>query len=122
VKKPPVNLNLLKMRFPITAWVSILHRLSGIFIFLLIPALLYMLQESLSSEARFMLLQKNLDQPILRLGIWLLFSAIIYHSLAGIRHLLMDLHLGGSKQQARFSAFLVLFLTFIIMAWGIYRG
>ena len=121
MKKPPVNLNLLKMRFPVTAWVSILHRLSGIFIFLLIPALLYMLQESLSSEARFMLLQKNLDQPIWRVGIWLLFAAVVYHSLAGIRHLLMDLHVGGSKQQARFSAFLVLFLALIIMVWGMYR-
>ena len=50
--KRPINLNFLTMTFPITAIVSLLHRMSGIFLFLLIPLLLWMLQESLASEAR----------------------------------------------------------------------
>lgn len=115
MKKPPINLNLLKIRFPITAWVSILHRLSGILIFMLIPGLLWMLQESLASLDRFLALKKTLNQPLWMISLWVLFAGVIYHSLAGIRHLLMDLQVGNSKQKARFSAWVVLVLTIILI-------
>jgi succinate dehydrogenase / fumarate reductase cytochrome b subunit len=109
------------MRFPVTAWVSILHRLSGAFIFLLIPAVLWVLQESLASEERLMILQKTLHHPAWRVLIWLIFSAVVYHSAAGIRHLGMDLHCGDSKKAARLSAWVVLSLAFSIILWGAYK-
>jgi len=109
------------MRFPVTAWVSILHRLSGAFVFLLIPGVLWLLQESLASETRFLSLQKTLGHPAWKMFIWLIFSAIVYHSAAGIRHLGMDLHWGDSKKAARASAWIVLSLSFSLILWGTYK-
>lgn len=109
----PVNLDLTTIRFPITAWVSILHRISGFFIFFLIPLLLWMLQESLGSKEQFQLLQNKFREPIVLLILWLFLSAIGYHFVAGIRHLLIDVHLGESKEKARQSAWLTLFISLV---------
>ena len=110
MRKRPVNLNLLTLHFPIPAIVSILHRLSGVFIFLLIPFLLWGLQESLVSSARFELLKVTLNRPWIQCGLWVFLLALSYHLLAGIRHLLMDIHLGDSLRAGRLSAGIVLAL------------
>ncbi len=114
MKRRPINLNLFTIHFPITAWVSIAHRLSGILVFLLIPLLLWMLQESIISEARFMRLSGTLGHPIMQVGLWLFLSSLLYHWVAGIRHLCMDLHVGETKATGRVGAWLVIiiFLTF----------
>lgn len=108
MKRRPVNLNLFTIRFPITAWVSIAHRLSGVFVFLLVPFLLWILQESLASEARFMHLSAILGWPAMQVGLWLFLAALLYHCIAGIRHLLMDIHIGETKAMGRFGAWLVI--------------
>ena len=102
------------IRFPVTAWVSIAHRLSGVFIFLLIPFLLWILQESIVSEAHFMRLSAILSQPSIQAILWLFLAALLYHWIAGVRHLLMDIHVGESKAKGRLGAWLVIiiFLTF----------
>lgn len=111
VKDKPIFLNVFQIRFPITAWVSILHRLSGITLFLFIPLLLWMLQESLTSETQFNNLIQILRQPVLRFGVWIAIAALIYHWVAGIRHLLMDLHIGESKVMGKLSAWIVLAIS-----------
>lgn len=111
----PVNLNFLTIRFPITAWVSILHRLSGIFLFLLIPVLLWALQTSLASEEDFLRLKTNLQSPWVKILLWVSLSALVYHLIAGIRHLLLDLHFAESKVLGRFSAQLVLGCSVVLI-------
>lgn len=111
MKRRPINLDFTTIHFPVTAWVSILHRLSGFFIFALIPLLLWMLQTSLASEARFIGLHHQLRQPIVLAIIWLFLSAIFYHLVAGLRHLLLDAHIGESKKEAHYSAFATLLIS-----------
>lgn len=111
--KRPINLNLWRLRFPIMAIASILHRISGVIIFLCLPLFLYLLQQSLSSETNFNQLTVFLAHPIVRLILWGSISAVLYHLFAGIRHLAMDLGFGESLQSGRFTAYFVIILSMI---------
>ena len=82
------------MRLPITAWASITHRASGVFLFVGMAVLLWVLEASLASPESFAALQESLDNPLLKLVIWALMSGLIYHSLAGVKHLVMDFGIG----------------------------
>jgi succinate dehydrogenase / fumarate reductase cytochrome b subunit len=115
VKRRALNLNFFTIHFPVTAWISVAHRLSGIFVFLMIPGLLWMLQESLASKARFLSLGVLFSHPIALLGLWLLLSALLYHWVAGLRHLLMDMHIGESKIGGRIGAWLVICISLIFI-------
>ncbi len=101
----PVNLNLFSIKWPVTALVSIAHRISGVLLFLAMPLLLYLFELSLSSEAGFHQAGAMLASPMPRLVGWLLAVALSYHLIAGCRHLLMDMGLGetwrGGKAGAR---------------------
>lgn len=110
----PMNLNLFTIKFPLPAIISILHRASGVFVFLLIPFLLWMLSESLSSPVSFESLQITLMGFCPKFIVWLLLSALLYHLVAGIRHLLMDLGLGESLAAGRLSAKIVLIVSIIL--------
>jgi succinate dehydrogenase / fumarate reductase cytochrome b subunit len=92
--KRPVNLDIGSMRLPITAWASITHRASGVFLFVGMAVLLWALDASLASPESFAALQESLDNPLLKLVIWALMSGLIYHSLAGVKHLVMDFGIG----------------------------
>lgn len=113
MKQRPVNLNFFTIHFPITAWVSIGHRLSGIFVFLLIPVFLWALQESLISNERMMSLKNLMMSAWVKGIVWILLTALFYHLIAGIRHLLMDIHIGDTKVIGRLSAQLVVGLAII---------
>lgn len=82
------------MRLPITAWASITHRATGVFLFAGMAVLLWALDASLASPESFTSLQEDLDNPLLKLVIWAVISGLIYHSLAGIKHLVMDMGIG----------------------------
>ncbi len=107
----PVFLDLTKIKFPPPAVASILHRISGVIVFLLIPLLLWLLGASLASEAQFQQLQDGLAHPWLRFFVWVTVSGVIYHLLAGIRHLIMDLGYGESIKAGRISATAVIILA-----------
>jgi succinate dehydrogenase / fumarate reductase cytochrome b subunit len=104
----PINLNLFTIRFPITAITSILHRISGVFLFLLIPMLLWMLQLSLESPWTYLVVLDYLDHPFFKLIILALLASLIYHFFAGVRHLFMDAHIGDTKEGGRVGAIIVL--------------
>lgn len=115
----PVYLNLFKIKFPLTAIVSILHRITGVLLFLSIPGSLYILQFSLKSEDKFLLLSKYFQTDCCQLLWLLLLSTIIYHLLAGIRHIIMDFGLGESKEAAKISSLLVIISTvFFVLGMG----
>ena len=102
MNKPQVrNFNLFTIQYPLTAIISILHRLSGVFVFLLIPFLLWMLDVALGSSIGFQYVQTTVTNPIIKLILWLILVALWYHLVAGIRHLLMDIGIGESLKSAR---------------------
>ncbi len=114
-KKRPVNLDLWTMKFPIIAIASILHRISGFIIFFLIPLSLWALQESLRSPAGFQAVSDCLKNPVLKLIIWGFLIALIYHLLAGIRHLFMDIGVGETLSNGRRAVVAVFILTVILI-------
>ncbi len=113
-QKRPVNLNLATMKYPSMAIASILHRLSGLVMFLLMPVMLYFLSQSLLSAESFDRLQTTLACPLCKLILWAFSTALIYHVLAGIRHMLMDLGLGEHLETGRRSATFVIILAIIL--------
>lgn len=113
-KKRPVNLDLGSLKFPPMAIASILHRISGIALFLLLPLMLFILAKSLHSAEWFAQTQVMLMQPVYKLAVWAFSVALIYHVLAGIRHILLDIGLGEHLCTARFTAKLVIALTVIL--------
>ncbi|MDR7049952.1 succinate dehydrogenase / fumarate reductase cytochrome b subunit [Duganella sp. 3397] len=102
---------LMNYRQPLAAIVSILHRISGVLIFALLPFVLYLLQESLRSEISFAHYQGFITYPLVKLFILALVWAIMHHMFAGVRHLVMDLHVGLDKDSARKSSAAVLALS-----------
>lgn len=103
----PVFLNLLRIHMPVTALTSIAHRLAGLLLALLIPAMLYLLDLSLRGQAGFdqVIQWLRLDQVrlLLLIPIW----ALSHHLLAGLRYLLIDIGIGIKLDTARHSARLV---------------
>ncbi len=83
-------MNLQTISFPVTAIASILHRLSGIIMFIAIGILLWVLGLSLSSHEGFTQASEIMDNIIVKFIFWGILTALAYHTLGGIRHLLMD--------------------------------
>lgn len=106
----PVNLDIGTIKLPLTAYTSILHRISGVFIFAGVAVLLCLLGASLESEASFQEAIENLQSPIAKFVLWAVLAGLIYHSVAGVKHLLMDLGIGESLEGGLLGAK----LTFII--------
>jgi len=115
VDKRPIFLNLLKIYFPITAIISILHRVSGVALFFSLPILLCGLQMSLGSIDTFNQLMSWQKTPFGQVILFLVQTAICYHSIAGLRHLVMDFGIGETKEAGVFSSYLVLALTVLTM-------
>ncbi|HSH72121.1 MAG TPA: succinate dehydrogenase, cytochrome b556 subunit [Methylophilaceae bacterium] len=113
-KKRPKNLNLTKVRLPIPALVSILHRASGVFLFLMIPLLLWALQSSLESEQGFQQLQAIAAHPLTKLLLLVFAWAFLHHFFAGIRHLALDARWGVELKQARLTSKLVLIVSVLL--------
>ena len=97
----PVALDLFRIRFPASAVVSILHRLSGLLLFLGIPVAVYLLEWSLVDARGFARVQEWLATPALRLFGVLVAWAFSHHLLAGLRYLLIDLDVGVDQQVAQ---------------------
>ena len=109
IKRRPVYLNLVRIRLPLPGIVSILHRISGAALFLFaIPLALFAMQASLESEAGFASLRSMLANPLCKLILIGLLWAYLHHFFAGIRYLLLDLHVGDDLAPARQSSAAVL--------------
>lgn len=117
-KKRPVNLDLGSMKYPVTALTSILHRLSGILLFLCLFVMLYALGKSLSSEEGFNEIKGMLLSPLGKLIAWVLYSALIYHLVAGVRHLIMDMGVGETLQGGKRGSVIVIIVSTLLIAAG----
>ncbi len=119
--KRPKYLDLFRIRLPLPALTSFLHRVSGALLFLAIPVLLLSLQQSLSSPGGFDAVRARLANPFVKLFLLVLLWAYLHHFLAGLRFLLLDVHVGVDLPQARITAALALLagvvLTLLIGIW-----
>lgn len=110
----PVNLDLGSIKYPPMAIASILHRISGLVLFLLLPVMLYFLKLSLASAESFEQLHHLMvTSPFCRLLVWGFGTAWCYHLLAGIRHLMMDAGMGETLAAGRRGAWLVIGLSIL---------
>jgi len=109
----PKNLDLSSFKYPLPAITSLLHRISGAFIFVAIAALLYLLDLSLESEAGFALVLELLNNVVVKLIVWAILAGLLYHLIAGIKHLIMDLGIGETMKGGVIGASLTLALSAI---------
>jgi succinate dehydrogenase / fumarate reductase cytochrome b subunit len=116
-KPRPVYLNLIAIRLPFPGFVSFLHRFSGAVMFLVgIPLLLWAVQSSVASPARFDGFKALLAHPLAKLVVLGLVWAYVHHLLAGVRHLALDLHVGTELNAARQSSMVVFVVALALTA------
>ena len=119
----PRNLNLFTIRLPINALVSILHRASGVGLFLALPLILLALHYSLRSAESYAVLTNLFNTWVVKLVLIGLSWAFFHHFFAGIRHLLQDIHWMTTLDNARLSSRILLWLVgfttiiFAIVIW-----
>ena len=121
IKKRPKNLDLTTIRLPLPGKVSILHRVSGVGLFLFLPVLLWLFSASLTSAETFATFRSvfaSLPAKVVLAG---LLWAFVHHFCAGIRFLLLDLHVGIEKEAARKSAAVVFAVSIplALILWGV---
>ena len=107
----PVNLDIPSMQLPITAWVSIAHRVSGAALIFGVGLLLWMLDVSLASKEGFDCVREMLDGVLAKIVLWLVLVALAYHTFAGIKHLVMDAGIGETMAGGVLGAKIVIVAT-----------
>ena len=114
----PINLPLpsLFAAMPITASASILHRITGIVLFIGAPFLFYLLDRALDGPDGFDAARAIVEAPLGKFALWLILAALGYHLLAGIKHLLLDFHVGDSIGGGKAGAWLSIVLALIAAA------
>ncbi|MGY5957836.1 succinate dehydrogenase cytochrome b556 subunit [Kosakonia sp. BK9b] len=123
-KQRPVNLDLTTIRFPVTAIASILHRVSGVITFVAVGILLWLLGLSLSSQEGFLAASAIMDSFFAKFIIWGILTALAYHAVGGIRHMLMDFGcleetLEAGKRSANLSFVITVVLSILagVLVW-----
>jgi len=114
-KKRPVNLDIGTIQLPITSYVSILHRVSGVVLFAAIAVFLWVLDASLSSEESFNAIKECIESTFFQLIIWASLAALAYHLVAGVRHLVMDFGVGETLEGGRLGAMIVLIAAAVLI-------
>jgi len=109
----PINVNPATYAFPITAISSIIHRITGVFLFLALPLGLWALDKSLSSAQGFAEVKTLIASGFGGFVTWAILAALFYHIIAGIRHILMDMGIGEGASSGPLGAKLVLVFALI---------
>nr|WP_248289600.1 succinate dehydrogenase, cytochrome b556 subunit [Thalassotalea sp. Y01] len=120
-KQRPVNLDLATIKLPAAAKASILHRVSGVMMFFGVGILIWALSVSLSSPEGFASVKECFTGALGKFIVWGIITALAYHFVGGIRHLIMDLgHLeekGSGQASARFAIALWVVLAVLAGVW-----
>lgn len=95
----------MQIKFPVTAIISILHRISGVFLFILLPWVIYIWHCSLVSAANFNLVLTQDLHGFRAFLLWLWLSAAGMHLFAGLRHIVMDCGFAEHLAMARKTAY-----------------
>ena len=108
---------LFEIRLPLPGWVSILHRISGLMLFLAIVWMLFLLDRSLASQAGFDAVLRYAGLLPVKLSLLVLIWAFCHHFFAGIRYLFLDLDKGVDLPAARLTSWAVLAASLALTAW-----
>ena len=119
----PVYIDLRKINLPVSALISITHRLSGMYVFFItLPLMLSLIYFSTESEESFNDLSLFLKNYKFILGLIVLsFCILWYHILSGVRHLIMDAHIGESLLASKYSAIFTISLWIITTCFVFWR-
>jgi succinate dehydrogenase / fumarate reductase cytochrome b subunit len=110
----PKNLDLFTIRFPLPAIISILHRISGFVLVVFIPIVLWLLSMSLTYDG-FNSLQQWSDSFFIKLCFWAILAPFCVHLVAGVRHLLMDAHIGTTLKNGKRGAKITLIVSIVLI-------
>lgn len=113
--KRPVNLDLSKFSFPLPAITSIIHRVTGVALFFGFAFVLWGFDLSLSSEQEFAAIKDILDGFFAKLILWGIVSALLYHMVAGFKHLLMDVGVGETLEGGRLGAKVTIVVSVVLI-------
>ena len=113
-KQRPKNLDLTTIRLPLPGVLSILHRVSGAVLFLLLPVLIWLFQNSLLSPETYADALSVVRHPLVKLILFGLIWLYMHHFCAGIRYLLLDLHKGVDLASARRSSKIVFAVSLLL--------
>ena len=120
-KKRPVNLDFSTIKLPITALVSITHRVTGILLFGGVAALMWMLQASLESAESFAAVKTLGSHPVCHIVLFGILALLSYHTVMGLRHLIMDLGIGetlkGGQRGAKIALAIAIVLIVLAGVW-----
>ncbi len=114
-RKRPVNLDVTTIKLPLPAYTSILHRVAGVLLFAGMGVFLYGLHLSLVSAESFESLKALFASMPVKVAVWVVLSALIYHFVAGIKHLLMDIDVGDGKESGKVGAMLTLVVSAVLI-------
>ena len=114
IKQRPKFLNLAEIKLPVPGFASILHRVSGAGMFLLLPFLIWLLDISLQSGESYQRFVEVTGNPLVKIILTGLLWAFLHHFCMGVRLLLIDIHVGVDKAQARTSAKVVFVVSILL--------
>lgn len=113
--KRPVNLDLTQFSFPLPALTSIVHRVTGVALFVGVAILLYLFELSLSGEEGFSAAKECLSGAFAKFIIWGILSALLYHLVAGVKHLLMDIGIGETLEGGVLGSKVVIVVSVVLI-------
>ena len=109
-----LDLFTLAPKMSVTAKISILHRVSGVLLFISIPLVLYVLHQSLLSSSFYDSLYGIVSNPIIKLVYLVLIWAFMYHLCSGVRFLFLDKHIGIEIKTAKTTAKIVVIISLLL--------
>lgn len=112
----PRNIDFTTLKLPLPAITSITHRISGAALFFGVAVLLFLLDRSLASEAGFQQVAEWFDLFVVKLVVWAILAGLLYHLVAGVKHLLMDLGIGETVAGGLLGARLVIAVSVVLIA------
>ncbi|MBK2125814.1 succinate dehydrogenase, cytochrome b556 subunit [Fangia hongkongensis] len=108
-------------KFPVTAISSILHRITGVLMVVLLPFLVWAFSLSMKTQVDFIHIKALLIHSPWSILVWIFLSAVSYHVIAGIRHLIMDLGFAEEMKTANATSMLVIVLGLLVtIFWGLW--
>ncbi|NKN33708.1 succinate dehydrogenase, cytochrome b556 subunit [Marichromatium bheemlicum] len=118
----PVFLDLWRIKLPIPAFVSILHRISGVLMILAIPVAAFLFDRALSGPEGFAFVAALFDTWFVKVALGLMIWSLLHHLVAGIRFLVLDLGVGLDRPVARATAWTALLAALAALAAVIALG
>lgn len=110
-----MNLDLATIKLPLPGFTSIIHRITGLILFVGVAFMLCALDSSLTSEQSFNELKESLQSPLAKFIAWGLVSALLYHFVAGVKHLVMDMGIGETLEGGKLGAQITIVVSTVVI-------